>query len=280
MNIVSIIRITTVVGLSAIKLVSTALKVKEAKQKGLINPWSVAINNNSTPYMQGQQPMMNNGFNSNQMVAQQPQQTWSESRRFMNVNPQPQQYYPQPQQQIYPQTNINYDSQSRRYAQPTYNQPTYNPTTYLPSNWQSQQQYPQGYQVGPTVAQYNNNSYYSNSALMTINSTYDTLDGYVPKQQNYYNQPQSSWRYQQPYQSQELKWCDKSYGQMMEEQRRLMQPKAPPKNTYGSPMFNWNSPWLKGDYSRRTQDDSGVVAFFSTNDGTPLFGPSPTASAV
>jgi hypothetical protein len=38
MNILSIVRITTVVGLSAIKLISTALKVKEAKQQGLINP--------------------------------------------------------------------------------------------------------------------------------------------------------------------------------------------------------------------------------------------------
>ena len=271
MNIVSIIRITTVVGLSAIKLVSTALKVKEAKRQGLINPWSVAINNNSTPYMQGQQPMMNNGFNSNQMMTQQPQQAWSESRRFMNVNPQPQyqpQQYPVSQPQVYPQANTNYDMQSRRYVQPTYNQPAYNPTTYLPSNWQPQQPY---HQLGPTVARYNH------PELMSINNNYDTLDGYIPKSNYCYNQPQSNWRYQQPYQSQELKWCDKSYGQMMEEQRRLMQPKAPPKNVYGSPMFNWNSPWLKNDDSRRTQNNSGVVPFFATPDGTPLYGPIPSA---
>lgn len=253
MNILSIVRITTVVGLSAIKLISTALKVKEAKQQGLINP-IFANNNNSTPYMT-QQPMMNNGYNSQPMQAPH-QPTWSESRRFMNTNTQPV-YNNQTQYQQAPMMP-NYDAQSRRYN----SQPVYNPTTYIPSNWQSNNYRP----IGPTVAQYNH------PEMMSINN-YDSLSGWCGNR-NIQRPIQQSvdWRYQS--QNQELKWCDKSYGQMMEERQMQYQPQ--PVRHRASPMFNWNSPWLKYDYAQE-QQNSGVVAMFSKDDGTPLYGPALSA---
>lgn len=278
MNLLSAVRIATVVGLSAIKLVSTALKVKEARSQGLINP--IFVNNNSTPYTTNQ-PMTNNMYNSNPvqtpMTVQQP--VWTESRRFMNTNPQPQivsYQTPQPQVPIYQASYQNnttpvapvYDTQSRRYSTAT---PVYNPTTYISSNWQNPVQQPIRPMtfVGPTIAQYNPMQY-----SMNINNNYDSLAGYVPKRNNMYNNYQSPMNYQYQSNNQELKWCDKSYGQMMEERRMMLQPQLPPKIKHRAPMFNWNSPWLKYD-PLQAIDKSGVVPMFCMDDGTPLYGPVP-----
>jgi sortase B len=50
MSVLGIIRIAAVVGLSAVKLVSTALKVKEAREQGLINPIFAHNNSNGTMF--------------------------------------------------------------------------------------------------------------------------------------------------------------------------------------------------------------------------------------
>jgi hypothetical protein len=75
MNVIGVLRIAAVVGLSAIKVVSTVLKIKEAKQQGLINP--MFANNNSTPY---QQPIYQQPINNTCNSPVQPQPAYTESR--------------------------------------------------------------------------------------------------------------------------------------------------------------------------------------------------------
>lgn len=241
MNVFGIIRIAAVVGLSAIKLVSTALKVKEAKEQGLINP--VFANNNSTPY---NRPVANT-CNPTPVVVAQPvyqQPDYVESRRFMSPVQQPvyqAPFVPAVPSNVYPTTvqnmmsNVSYDVQSRRYnTQPVC--PVVS-STYIPTHT-----------LQPTVAQYNPAPVIHNRPMW-----------------NNYQQPQQI----QPYVNQELQWCNKSYGRMMEE--RQMQQQLP-KNNYGSQIFNWSSSWLR---NTGPPNDSGVVPMFYSSDGIPLFGPMP-----
>lgn len=261
MNVFGIIRITAVVGLSAIKLVSTVLKIKEAKEQGLINP--IFVNNNSTPY--NCNPVINNACNSTPVITVQPavwQNNYSESRRFMTNTPCS---APQPVCQapvstvtntVYPTTvqnmmdNVRYDVQSRRYdTTPVCPMVNVNPTYIQPHTLQ------------PTVAQYNY------SPIMSDNNNGSMWKSYYGYGYNGYQQPHQM----QPYSNQELQWCDKSYGRMMEE-RQIQQCQRPPINSYGSQIFNWRSPLLR--YNGPPNNDSGVVPMFHSPTGTPLFGPS------
>ena len=253
MSVFSVIRITTMVGLSAIKLVSTVMKIRDEKKQGLINTGFIA-NNNSAPYVPN--PVVYNSIPTPVPVpqpvpvptpvpvpqpiptpvpVQQPQQTWTGSRRFM-TGPTATMLFPQ-------YTNLNsYMSQSRRYT--NYNVPEI--------NWNQPMSI-------PNVPQYT-------SPMRNINNIFS---GYNPNRNITYTQNFNS---QMPYsRTPELKWADKSYGQMMEERCMHQQPHIPPRNRYGPPMFDWNSPLLRNNNVYYDQDE--MVPMFCMDDGTPLFGP-------
>lgn len=262
MSVLGIIRIAAVVGLSAVKLVSTALKVKEAREQGLINP--IFAHNNSNPY--NNQPMNNNVYCS---VPQQP---------MMNYEP---------------VWNDRFTSESRRYSQPTttFQQPIFAQPTQPVMNQYGYSEPVQAINNAPTPTQsrrfdvytnYNPNAYvnqtwsqpyYNNDPV--VQNTWTGITNwrqyYASKQQQpmYQQAPQPVRYYQYPGQNQELQWADKSLGKMNMNY-------AQPQRRSG-PIFNWNSPWLR--YTRQPQyDENGVVAMFYKDDGTPLFGPTPVVT--
>ena len=208
MNIIPIIRIAAVVGLSAVKLVSTVMQMKQAKECGPINQFHA--NNCSTPYYN--QPV----YNNNNCYSQ-PTPIF-ESRRT-GYQPQPMMAPPMsPQPMPVPQAAPAPMPMQRpvqpfasyhggyHYQQPMYN--TYNMVTSQP--WQ--------------------NSYPMYNASPDLDSM----------------------------------WCNKSLGQMREE-RMLYQ------NQASTPNY-WNQCNQHGMGQRNPND---IVAMFYSNDGTPLFGPSP-----
>ena len=293
MTIISVIRIAAVVGLSAIKIASTALKIKEAKQQGLINPM---FSNNGTPYQQPihQQPMnINNTYNSIQ------QPMWSESRRFMNVPTSLNlSLTPQQPQPMMPQV-ATLNNQPNNYT-PAFNDPTSRRNMDMPvQNMYQQQPYAYNYnsqpvsnpwqpmkRLEPTIAAYNPSTYnmyqnyVSSSNVYPYGvscSTYDTLDGYVPKSRRLpVMQNQSciqalNWR---------DVWGDNKYQTCMNNSCGYSNGSCNNNKAWDEacslPKFNWQSERLR--YRPPYEDSNGVVAMFGAPDGTPLYGPPPMAT--
>lgn len=257
-SILGLVRIAAVVGLSAIKVISTCLKVKEAKEQGVINPFMHVINN-SNPY---NRPMNNNtqcgSINMNQYNNTELRwrdNTCGMSRRYMNVVPTTTPIHVpvqpvQPVQSVYhPQPVCNYsqpvsamntiDFSSRRWD----NNPVYQ---QMPQNVWTQHQYPNQtinmnqelqWKNVPVGGMYNYNN-------MNLNNTMYMNGGYT-------NTNELRWRpiqYQQGIMSMD-------YGGNV---RRNWKP-----------MFDWQG-WLKWHHP---YDKPGIVAMFYTDDGVPLFGP-------
>lgn len=259
MDILSTIRIATVVGLSAIKIIGAILRVKEAKEDGLINHIFERPNNN--------QPC--NNYNYPQMysnpipVAPMPQpmpapDPFQNSRRNCYYN------QPQPQSVVnnepyaVPPTNVQEEapSMSRRTmgAMPT--RPVY-----------PQYQYPTTY---PTYAgscggvmERNDGSFWKS---FYNSNRVNHPPGYL-NQPNYYGQ---GWYTQNN--SQELQWADKSLGEMRAGNQAYQQQSQRPMRKW-TPMFNWNNPILCKTPQQWQQN--GIVAMFYTEDGQPLYGPTP-----
>lgn len=276
MNVIGVLRIAAVVGLSAIKVMSTVLKIKEAKQQGLINP--MFANNNSTPY---QQPIYQQPINNTCNSPVQPQPAYAESRRYMNtpVYPQPQMATVHPQVASWNVTN-NYsrpfnDPTSRRNinVQPTWQNPSWNtnysqtinvqtpwqPMKRLEPNWVSYK--PNVPNMGMSMPTYSQNNMNMNMNMQypygygtTSSNHYDTLDGWVGNRQSIQQNQSYPNMNLQP-----LNWrdyeCNNSYGQVN---------KNPPRPT---PMFNWDTPYMKPWIGA-----DGTVSMFGAPDGTPLWG--------
>lgn len=274
MDIFSTIRIATVVGLSAIKIIGAVLKVKEAKECGLINPVFYRRPNNNQPYNDYQQM-----YSSPIPVAPAPQpqpipvsDPYQNSRRNCYYNPSQQMVdnnpyvapvQPAPMPMLEP-VQEQASSMSRRQmgysmpARPVYPKYEY-PATY-PTHAGS---------CGGELMERNDGSYwrsYYNSRKVNYPPPY------------YYNQPrnygQQGW-YQPRSNSQELQWADRSLGSMGVVNTPTTTQQPVKKWT---PMFNWNNPILCKTPQQWQQN--GIVAMFYTEDGQPLFGPSPMVSSA
>ena len=253
-SIFSIIRIAAVVGLSAIKVVSTCLKFKEAKEQGLINPVFMRTNN-STP---ATNPMMNN-------------MTANGSMNMNQCN-----YSTEP---IWHDcTNTNYVNSRRNMVNTTtsmmYNQPMQNnmftsypqqPTTsYAYSNNMVNNYQPYN---DPTSRRWNSNPY-----VNTYQYRPQPVQQYPQYQPRYQQYPQYQYQQQRPYNEQT--WSNKTYGELEEEMRqynecvRRMNQSRRANMRYG----NLNQASMRNiPHGNR----SGVVPMFYTDDGVPLFGPVP-----
>lgn len=208
MNVIPIIRIAAVVGLSAVKLITTAMQMKQAKEDRML-PFG-----HFNPQPVYPQPMYSNPYYT------QPQQPIFETRRMCQP--------PQPVMQIQPQP-------IQRPVQPF--------TSYR--GCMTEQYYTQPM-----------NTYEMAASRRWGNPQVNMNQMYIPQQPPMMN-------YQQPYMPQynpELEWCNKSIGQMREEQYMNTQPNY------------WSQPRGCSPPGRGGPND--IVAMFYTNDGRPLFGPS------
>ena len=303
-SIFSIIRIAAVVGLSAIKVVSTCLKFKEAKEQGLINPVFMRTNN-STP---ATNPMMNNMTANGSMNMNQcnysTEPIWHDctntnyvnSRRNM-VNTTTSMMYNQPMQNnmftSYPQqptTSCAYSNNMVNNYQP-YNDPTsrrwnsnpyVNMYQYQPQPVQQYPQYQPRYQQYPQYQYQQQRPYneqtWSNKTYGELEEEYRRRQGLTGMWQN--NRPQQYPQYQnmrgvqqqRPYNEQT--WSNKTYGELEEEMRqynecvRRMNQSRRANMRYG----NLNQAFMK---NIPRDNRSGVVPMFYTDDGVPLFGPVP-----
>lgn len=257
-SILGLVRIAAVVGLSAIKVISTCLKVKEAKEMGVINPLAYVINNGN-PY---NQPMNNNmvcGSTVNQFNSdlRWRDNTCDMSRRNMDIVPvitQPQVYVPQPQpvqiqqpvQQTIPMPVYNYQ------------QPVMNTIDYVSRRWNNYQ-----YPNQMPVYQSWNQTYQPQHVQHELQWKNYSLGGINNYNTNHFNMMGGN---NQHYYGNELRWQQPTY-------------RGISNLNYGGnnirpwkPIFDWNSIWLRNP--RQLQYDSnGAVAMFYTDDGTPLFGP-------
>lgn len=253
MNIIPIIKIAAVVGLSAVKLVSTVMQMKERRQ-GLINP--VYQNNCSNPYVQ---PM----YNNNNCYTQPVSQPIFESRRSVYVAPQPQPV-PVPVPTPVPVTPV--------------------PTTPVPPMPMMQTPVSDMSMLTRPVQPFASYRRGFQQPMM-YNNNYTSCAATAPVWQ------QPNYAYQAPQQSSyniDDEWCSKSIGQMREEQmmhqrmmqqqqqqrmmqQRMMQQQPPPQppNYWGGRRFDTGG----------QQKPNDIVAMFYTDDGKPLFGPPPNTTS-
>jgi len=272
MNVFGVIRIATVVGLSAIKVISAVLKAKEANQSGLINPIFANANNN-LPYYN--QPVNNNCNNTPVYVPVQPQ-----TPQYPVAPMPPVQQHIVPESRRFWTPNFAYPTMNMGYDTPVPNMNAYEQNTsrrfmtipqiqyQVPLNNIPVQQYPS---MIPTMAPIMNvpnmnnsngsywRSYYTNSSINNV------------RQQQMYSNPIRP----NSYPGKELQWADRTLGEMASGVKNVRQQYPPPPRKW-TPMFNWNNPILR-QTPQQQSDNNGVVAMFYTNDGRPLFGPLPTA---
>lgn len=244
-SIIGILRIAAVVGLSAIKIASTCLRVKEAKEQGIAHPFRSVISNSVPCYNQP----INNACNSVNMSQCNSDFRWRNeafdgSRRYVASS-----YVPtQPVQVVQPVmsqpvNNMCYSATNT----PVYNQPvmmTYRWHT-TPSYQQTPVVYPQNQWNKPyPELQWKNESL---GSQFNYAQQYQTLP---IVNMPYINQPRYGYM-------NELKWRDTPY-QMNYGYGR-----------YFIPSYE-NERWLR---RQSPGDNSGIVAMFYTDNGVPLMGP-------
>lgn len=291
-SIFGIIRIAAVVGLSAIKVVSTCLKFKEAKEQGLINPVFMRPNN-STPY-NNNQPMNNNAMSGsiNNQYYSHNEDRWHDctfetgSRRNVCATPQTT-YTTQPVQQQPVTSCGGYNMMNNGY--------NYNNNNYIGFDLSSRRWNNNPYASNLTQYPYAQQSYnnYQSPPIYSQSYQYPQNNGYQNMYQ--FNQPMKPYK--------EQRWMDKSNGQYWNEMNRYRNYWGY-QNTnqsyygnmmYGSPLYGnstanmynqqrWTQSYEKpawmnyNQQSSQHNDRSGIVAMFYTDDGKPLFGPTPVVS--
>lgn len=291
MNVLGVIKIAAVVGLSALKVVSAVVKINEMKKQGMITPVYPSTNN-STPYQQPVYQQPANNMNSTYNVVQS-QPVWTESRRFANPTTYPTTsfpavyptVYPTPQPQLntvvpmmaQPQvstwTNNNnvvvpnsipYDPSSRRntpMVQPVCQNPTWNNYNYSNNSWQSMKK------LEPNWVSYPSTS--NNMTCMSNTQTY--LSNTMNNGTSYgYPYPYGS---SKPYDT--LDGWIGTHTPIQQNQSCSAPDPTMLNHCSGSrrqqtSLFNWQSPHLK--WTPPWQNSDGVVAMFGAPDGTPLYG--------
>lgn len=268
-SILGLIRIAAVVGLSAIKVISTCVKIKEAKEQGVINPFMHVINN-SNPYKRPM-PMNNNmmcgsSMNMNQCYNQELRwrdETFGMSRRNMVV-PQtpvtvPVHHVVTPVTQVVP-----VPTPTPVVTQPVYQQPVVNTTTM--NNFDSRR----WNTIPVNVPMTNNYQTPIINQIPNMNTELkwrDTVSGVGIYNNSNINYPFNG----NNIDIGELQWKPLSRHQpdSWYHNQNITCYQPPPQRPW-KPIFNWDL--LKNNPFDRPK---GVVAMFYTDDGVPLFGPTP-----
>lgn len=282
MGFFTVLRLGAVVCLSAIRIATTIINVKEAKENGYFrNPRKHNSTASYTNYFARNNDMYtNNNFNNQYQSTASADPFWSnyESRRYQHnnynntqannsntgyvysssynnqytgfTNTQPVYNNPQPQPTVQP--NICCDPNSRRFNNVTPNYIMNNvdnyQTTSNVSNVMNQQQYGYGYADNSAPVMYNFNRWNNNTNVNMY------------QQQNY----QQQYSYNHPYKNNEihcLNW------RAVEAQRQQQQ-----QQQIWKPMFNQHSyeRWKKDQLNT---NPNRIVAMFYDDNGNPIMGP-------